>query len=101
MSDLDPTIFQRYSDHLLTRAGSVVTRWTVAGALLGAVAGGVQLTPWANWPVPHREAYLLIALGAVAGAVLGRAIGSRRATGLRLQALLARHQLAFEQSTLA
>jgi MFS family permease len=101
MSELDPTVVQRYAEHLLGRASGIVTRWTVVGSVLGAVAGGVQLSSWASWPVPHREVYLLIVLGAFAGGFLGRSLGDRRSTGIRLQALLAQHQLAFERSALA
>jgi hypothetical protein len=101
MSELDATVFQRYADYLWRRAGGIVQRWTVGGALLGSALGGVMLTSWAHWPVPHREAYLLIALGAVSGAVLGRSLARTRALGLLLQAQLAQHQLEFERSTLA
>ncbi len=76
-------------------------RWTVTGALVGGVLGSVMLTSWANWPVPHRQAYLLVALGAISGCVLGRSLGTTRALVLRLQAELAQHQLEFERSTLA
>lgn len=101
MREPDAAVFHRYAEYLWRRAGGIVLRWTVAGALLGAVLGAVMLTSWAHWPVPHREAYLLIVLGAVSGCVLGRSVGKTRALGLLLQAQLAQHQLEFERSTLA
>ncbi len=97
----DGAIFHRYAEYLWRRAGGVVARWSVAGALLGAGLGSVMLTPWAHWPLSHREAYLVIVLGAVCGAVLGHSVGAVRALGLRLQAELAQHQLQFERFTLA
>jgi hypothetical protein len=101
MDDRDAAVFHRYAEYLWRRAGSVVTRWTISGAFIGGVLGSVMLTSWANWPVPHRQAYLLVALGTLAGCVLGRSLGTTRAMGLRLQAELAQHQLQFERSTLA
>lgn len=101
MDDRDAAVFHRYAEYLWRKAGGIVVRWTIGGAVLGGVLGSVMLTPWANWPVPHRQAYLLVALGALAGCVLGRSLGTTRAMGLRLQAELAQHQLQFERSTLA
>lgn len=101
MGEPDAAVFHRYAEYLWRRAGGIVIRWTIGGAVLGGVIGSVMLTSWANWPLHHRQAYLLVALGAVAGCVLGRSLGTTRAMGLRLQAELARHQLEFERSTLA
>lgn len=101
MGEPDAAVFHRYAEYLWRRAGGIVMRWTCGGALLGGVLGSVMLTSWANWPLPHRQAYLLVVLGALAGCVLGRSLGVTRAMGFRLQAELARHQLEFERSTLA
>lgn len=101
MDDRDAAIFHRYAEYLWRRAGGIVMRWTAGGAFVGALLGSVMFTSWANWPVHHREVYLVVALGAVAGCVLGRSLGVTRAMGLRLQAELAQHQLQFERSTLA
>ncbi len=96
----DAAIFHRYAEYLWRRSSGVLVRWTAVGALLGAALGAVMLTPWADWPLPRREVYLLVALGAVAGGFLGRSLGLGRALGFRLQAQLAQHQLQFERSTL-
>jgi hypothetical protein len=101
VGELEATVFQRYAEYLWRRAGGIVLRWTIGGALAGAGLGAVMLTSWAHWPVPHREAYLLVLLGAVSGAFLGRSQGRTRALGLQLQAQLAAHQLEFERMTLA
>lgn len=101
MGEPDAAVFHRYAEYLWRRAGGIVTRWTISGAALGGVLGSIMLTSWANWPIPHRQAYLLVVLGTLAGCVLGRSLGVTRAMGLRLQAELARHQLEFERSTLA
>lgn len=101
MDDRDAAVFHRYAEYLWRRAGGVVLRWTVGGALVGAVLGSVMFTSWAHWPVHGRQVYLVVLLGALAGCVLGRSLGVTRAMGLRLQAELAQHQLQFERSTLA
>lgn len=101
MSELDPTVFQRYAEYLGRRASSCVTRWTAAGALAGLALGSVFLTSWADWPIPRPQAFLVPLLGAAAGAVLGFKVGNGRAVGLRLQAQLAQHQLHFERTALA
>ena len=101
MVEPDAAIFHQYAEYLWRKAGRIVARWAVAGALVGGALGAVMLSPWAHWPLEHRTAYLLVALGAISGAVLGRSIGATRALGLRLQAQLAQHQLHFERSTLA
>jgi MFS family permease len=101
MGEPDAAVFHRYAEYLWRRAGGIVLRWTIGGAVLGGILGSVMLTSWANWPLHHRQAYLLVALGAIAGCVLGRSLGVTRAMGFRLQAELARHQLEFERSTLA
>lgn len=101
MGEHETAVFHRYAEYLWRRAGGIATRWTIAGTVAGAGLGAVMLTSWAHWPVPHRQAYLLVALGAIAGCVLGRSIGVAKALGLRLQAQLAQHQLEFERMTLA
>jgi hypothetical protein len=101
MNDSDAVVFHRYAEYLWQKAGGIVLRGTIAGAVVGGALGSVMLTSWANWPVHHRQVYLVIALGALAGCVLGRSLGWSKATGLRLQAELAQHQLQFERSTLA
>ena len=101
MHDLDATIFSRYADHLLQRAGETVARWTALGGIVGALLGSVLLTSWVNWPVHGIAARLVILLGGVAGLVLGHSLGARRAKGLELQAELTYHQLQFELTTLA
>ncbi len=100
IGEQDAAIFHRYAEYLWQRAGGMVLRRAVAGVLLGAALGAVMLTPWVDWPLPHREVYLLMTLGAVAGGFLGRSSGATRALGLRLQAELAQHQLQFERHTL-
>jgi MFS family permease len=101
MGEPDAAVFHRYAEYLWRRAGGIVMRWTVGGAVLGGALGSVMLTSWANWHVSRNQAFLVMALGAVAGCVLGRSLGTTRAMGLRLQAELAKHQLEFERSTLA
>lgn len=101
VDERDTAVFHRYAEYLWRRAGGIVLGWTIAGTVAGGILGSLMLTPWANWPLHHRQAYLLALLGALAGGVLGRSIGTTKAMGLRLQAELAQHQLQFERSTLA
>jgi hypothetical protein len=95
------SVFHRYTAYLARRAGGIVIRWTLAGGVLGGLLGSVTLTHWATWPVSHRQAYLVAALGVVCGAFLGRALGSGRAQMTLFQAQLAQHQLEFERRLLA
>lgn len=101
MPDREASVFHRYSAFLARRAGGIVLRWTICCALLGGALGAVTLSGWAHWPVPHREAYLVVLLGAVCGAVLGRTLGSGRAQMARFHAQLAQHQLEFERRLFA
>ncbi len=100
MAQRDASVFHRYTAFLARRAGRIVLRWTVLCGLLGGLLGAVTLSSWADWPVSHRQAYLVTLLGAVSGAFLGRAIGSGRAQMSLFQAQLARHQLEFERRLL-
>ena len=95
------SVFHRYTAYLARRAGGIVIRWTLVGGVLGGLLGSVTLTHWATWPVSHRQAYLVAALGVVCGAFLGRALGSGRAQMTLFQAQLAQHQLEFERRLLA
>lgn len=101
MSELDPSIFELYAEHLERRANAIVARWTAVFGIVGALLGAVLQTPWANWPIQGQEARLVLLLGGVCGLVLGHSFGSSRALGFRLQAQLAQHQLQFELTTLA
>lgn len=100
MPDRDASVFHRYTAYLARRAGGMVLRWTLIGAVLGGLVGAVTLTHWAKWPVSHHQGYLVALLGAVCGAFLGRTIGSGRAQNLLFQAQLAQHQLEFERRLL-
>src|SRR5438045_9553635 len=89
----EPTegIVELYAEHLSGQAASAVLNLAVAGAVAGAVLGAVPgflshsvISPGAN--------YFAVILGAIAGGFVGRALGERRALGLRLQAKLALHQ---------
>ena len=89
-------IFQQYADHLAKKAASVVVSLavvgTVGGALLAAVPGLLGhsvVSPGAN--------YFLVLLGAIAGAIMGRSFGEKRAVGIRFQAQMALHQAKIEQ----
>lgn len=101
MGDREASVFHRYTAYLAQRAGGIVLRWTIVGGVLGAALGAVTLTHWAHWPVSHGQGYFVALLGAVSGAVLGRAIGSGRAQMILFQAQLAQHQHDFERKLLA
>ena len=97
----EPTIVELYAAHLAGKAAGIVNRWIVGVGLVCAGLGAVPLTSWADWPITHRAAYGTVVLGALAGGILGRSIGSSRASGLRLQAQLVVHQDELERTALA
>jgi hypothetical protein len=91
-------IFEQWAKHLESKASGIILASTVAGGLVGAVLGGVPLLHISNGVVPHHLGYATLLIGAFAGAYLGWSFGQRRATGLRLQAEVARRQFQVEQS---
>ena len=97
----EPTIVELYASHLAGKAAGIVNRWIVGVGLVCAGLGAVPLTSWADWPITHRAAYGTVVLGALAGGILGRSIGSSRASGFRLQAQLVVHQDELERTALA
>jgi hypothetical protein len=89
-------IFQQYADHLAKKAASVVVSLAVVGAVGGALLAAVPgllghsvVSPGAN--------YFLVLLGAIAGGIMGRSFGEKRAVGIRFQAQMALHQANIEQ----
>ena len=97
----DPGIIEKYADHLYRRAASIVMGATVVGAIFGAIVGGVPLTSYAHWPIPHSAGYATAMIGALIGGFIGHVVGESRAFGLRIQAQMALHQLRVEQNTSA
>ncbi len=97
----EPTIVDLYAAHLARKASGIVNRWMVVLGLACAGLGAVPLSSWADWPITHRAAYGTVVLGLLAGGILGRSIGSSRASGLRLQAQLVVHQDELERTALA
>jgi hypothetical protein len=91
-------IFEQWAKHLESKASGIVMASMVAGGIVGAVLGGVPLLHISNGVVPHHLGYATLLIGAAAGAYLGWSFGERRATGLRLQAEVARRQFQVEQS---
>jgi len=91
-------IFEQWAKHLESKASGLVVASMVAGGLVGAGLGGVPLLHISNGVVPHHLGYATLLIGAAAGAYLGWSFGERRATGLRLQAEVARRQFQVEQS---
>jgi hypothetical protein len=91
-------IFEQWAKHLESKASGIVMASMVAGGIVGAVLGGVPLLHISNGVVPHHLGYATLLVGAAAGGYLGWSFGERRATGLRLQAEVARRQFQVEQS---
>jgi hypothetical protein len=93
-------IIEQYAAHLEAKATRVVLRFTIFFALTGALLGGFPLlySHSAYALVPSHLGYATLMLGAAAGAYLGYTFGDRRAEEHRMQAKLALHQLAVEQS---
>jgi len=97
----ESTIVEQYASYLARKARGIVNRWMVAVGVACAGLGAVLLSSWADWPITHRAAYGTVVLGALAGGILGRSIGSSRASGFRLQAQLVVHQDELERTALA
>ncbi|HZR96525.1 MAG TPA: hypothetical protein VFA56_12575 [Gaiellaceae bacterium] len=90
-TDAGEAIVQRYAELLTQKAGSMALALTVAGTLAGAVLGLVA-SKMPGGIISPGVRTITIFLGAVAGGLLGRSIGGKRAALLRLQAALALHQ---------
>ena len=103
MTDIDAGIIEQYADHLYRKAAARVTCYTIAGALLGALAGAVAsgLLHLTSQPlIPSHLGYATLLIGAAALGFYGYRLGGQRAFGLRLQAQLALHQLQVERTIL-
>src|ERR1700690_4204247 len=99
--NFDPSIIEKYADHLYRRAASLVMGATVTGAIIGAIFGGMPLTHYVHWPIPHSAGYATAMIGALIGGFIGHVVGESRAFGLRIQAQMALHQLRVDQNTSA
>src|SRR5882757_5197797 len=95
MEDLNEGIVEQYAGHLVRRASSVVASVTVAG-IVGGAALGAAPGFLSHSLIPGGTKYFAVLLGAIAGGILGRTLGERRALGLRLQAQMTLRQLQFE-----
>jgi hypothetical protein len=98
MTQLDPSIVERYAEHLQGRASSRIMGYTIAVALVGAFLGSAPLLAPNRVLVPHSLSLALLLVGAAAGGYLGYTIGVRRAEGLRLQAEMTLYQFQVEQA---
>jgi hypothetical protein len=94
---LDPSIVERYAEHLARRASARIVGYTIVCALFGSILGSVPLVAPNRVLIPHVLGLALLLVGAAAGGYLGYTIGVRRAEGLRLQAKVTLHQLQVEQ----
>jgi hypothetical protein len=94
-------ILEQYAALLEHKASRAVRRFAVCLGVVGAALGGFPVVHTGNAVVPPPLGFLTLLLGAAAGGYLGHTLGGRRALELRLQARLALHQLALEQSLLA
>ena len=98
MTQLDPSIVERYAEHLQRKASSRVIGYTIAFALLGSILGSAPLVAPNRVLIPHSLGIALLLVGAAAGGYLGYTIGLRRAEGLQLQALVTLHQIQVERA---
>src|ERR1700704_2840016 len=94
---LDPTIVERYAEHLARRASARIMAYTIVFALLGSLLGSVPLIAPNRVLIPHSLGLALLLIGAAAGGYLGYTLGVRRAEGLRLEAQVTLHQLQGER----
>src|SRR5436305_1244985 len=101
MADLDESIVQRYAQHLLAKAGSVVRNWTIGGVLFGATLGAIPAFLQHSFIAHGAAGKFAVVLGALAGGIAGRTAGEKRALDLRFQAQMSLRQLEVEHRLVA
>src|SRR3954462_4412485 len=92
-TSLDPSIVERYAEHLQRRASSRVMAFTIFFALVGSILGSFPLVAPNRVLIPHYLGMALLLVGAAGGGSRGYTIGVRRAEGLKLQAQMPLHQM--------
>ncbi len=98
----DPTIIERFAEHLYGKARSFVVGSIAVGAALGAAFGAIPLTPLGDaWPIPSIFGVATMLAGGICGGLCGYVIGDTRAFGYKLQAQTALLQLQIERNTFA
>src|SRR5438067_2315456 len=70
MADLDESIVQRYAQHLLAKAGSVVRNWTIGGVVFGATLGAIPAFLQHNFIAHGAAGKFAVVLGALAAEVV-------------------------------
>ena len=93
----DPKIIQEFAKRLYKQAASIVIVYTVLGAILGIIIGGIIV----NGTSLHRDMNPLIGIliGAAFFGLFGFSIGRERAFKLKLQAQTALCQVKIEENT--
>jgi hypothetical protein len=102
--DYDPQVIEQFAASLYRKAIAAQKGSIVVGVVLGALIGGIPLTPlreWAGWPVPHAFGYATLLAGAIVGGIIGYVIGDARSFGYKLQAQAALCQVEIQRNTQA
>jgi hypothetical protein len=86
LEQLDPSIVERYAEHLARRASGRVLGYAIVFAVIGAGLGSVPLVAPSRILIPHSLGLAILLIGTAAGGYLGYTMGVRRAEGLRLEA---------------
>lgn len=84
----DKKIIQEFAEKLYAQAELAVVLYTVVGGLFGTA--GSKIISGHN---------LIVVIGAVAGAIIGFALGRERALALKVQAQTALCQMQIEENT--
>jgi hypothetical protein len=102
--DYDPQVIELFAASLYRKALAAQKGSIVVGVVMGAIVGGIPLTPlrtWAGWPIPHAFGYATLLAGAIVGGIIGYVIGDARSFGYKLQAQAALCQVEIQRNTQA
>lgn len=98
----DPDVLEEHAQRLYRRSKAVRLGSTVFGAVFGAAAGSVPLTPIGDaWPIPAAYGIALALFGLVVGAFIGHVVSEARAFRVRFEAQASLCQLQLERNTAA
>ena len=101
MTRYDPAIIQGFAETLYRRASALIVLYSLAGLVVGGVAGVLVAKAYEAGAYSERNAMIVGFMVAVLGVCIGFGVGSARAFALKLQAQTALCQVMIEDNTRA